>query len=127
MKRPARWDFIHVFRLRGLVIATAAVGIALILAGQGGYALGVTLGTGLFVLNALFLYEGGRSLLRSPAGSKVRVIAAASSAGRLLFLGMALAFAAQLGRAVLIGSCVAILAAQLHLHLPIIRRRATAR
>ncbi|MEA1871705.1 MAG: hypothetical protein U9N00_05895 [Candidatus Bipolaricaulota bacterium] len=80
----------------------------------------------LFVLNAFFLYEGGRSLLGAGYSKKGRAIAALSSLGRILFLMVALVFVARMGKQVLLFAGGGLLLGQLNLYLAhILQRRGT--
>ena len=90
-----------------LVCAVAAGGLLVL--EQPAAALGVSLGLGLHLSNALFLYLTLASLVvRGAAGGTVRyaaAIASVSSIGRLLFLGFVLWWiAATLGRETALGA-----------------------
>lgn len=82
---------------------------------------GVMIGFVLFAGNVLLLLEAGRALLGGDRrGGRAAVVA--STFGRLLLLGLALAGVfVGLGRSVGIGACGGLLLAQVHLHLPVRR------
>jgi len=112
------------FRL-GRSAATAAA--AAFVVGVVGYpwaALGIWIGVALFVTNLLLLHEIARSLATAAGRRSGRSITVGSSVGRLLLLGVALAFVGLgLGRETLLGACGGLLVTQVNLNLP--ARRST--
>jgi hypothetical protein len=115
------------FRLRGTILLCSMTAFLCALFGLEAAPIGMGIGYVLFVLNAFFLYEGGRSLLSAGSGSKGRVIAALSSLGRILFLMVALVFVARMGTQVLLFAGGGLLLGQLNLHLAHILRRGGTR
>ena len=106
---PFRW------RSTGLLIGIAVV--VLLLTRQPRAAGGMVLGFALYAANLLLMIEIGRSLMRENGASRPKPIAAISSAGRLMFLAIALSLTAIfLGRDVLLGACGGLLIAQVNLH-----------
>jgi len=109
---PFRW------RSAGLLIGIAISG--LLIFRQYRVAGGVALGLALYAANLLLIMEIGRSLLRDKGTRRPKPLAALSSAGRLIFLAIALALTATfLGRDVVLGACGGLLIAQVNLHVPI--------
>jgi len=107
------------FRWRSTVLFIAIAMAVSLLLRQIRLAGGIALGLALYVSNLLLLMEIGRSLLRGVEGRRAKPIAALSSAGRLIFLGIALALIAVfLGREVVLGACGGLLIAQVNLHIP---------
>lgn len=81
-------------------------------------AAGVGIGFSLYVLNIFFLYETARGLLARADSGGPRMITAASSIGRLLFLGIVLTSVSLfLGRFALLGACGGLFLSQVNLHL----------
>ncbi|MCK5247912.1 hypothetical protein KAR02_13490 [Candidatus Bipolaricaulota bacterium] len=107
------------FRLRSTsLLALVAV---IVLAGfrQFGAAGGIVFGFSLYAANLLLIIEIGRSLLRRDGVRRPKPLAAISSAGRMLFLAIALSLiAVLLGRNVVLGACGGLLIAQVNLHIP---------
>lgn len=107
------------FRLRSTsLLALVAI---IVLAGfrQFGAAGGIVLGLSLYAVNILLIVEIGRSLLRRDSTRRPKPLAAVSSAGRLLFLAIALSLIGVLfERNVLLGACGGLLIAQVNLHVP---------
>lgn len=85
------------------------------------------IGFGLFALNALFLYESGRSLLGGTSRGRARMIASFSGLGRLLFLGVILSLVEGLGTGALVGACGGLLLAQANLHVAALLKRGVGR
>lgn len=114
------------FRLRsaGLLCGLAAAGLCAV---SGRASLGILIGFGLFVLNLLFLYESGRSLLGGTSRGRARMIAAFSGIGRLVFLAVALGAVALLGSDALLGACGGLLLAQANLHVATLVKRGVGR
>ena len=107
------------FRLRSTILLTVIAGIVLAVFKQFGAAGGIVLGLSLYALNLLLIMEIGRSLLRRDGARHPRPLAALSSAGRMLFLAIALSLiAVLLGRNVVLGACGGLLIAQVNLHIP---------
>jgi len=107
------------FRLRSTILLIAIA--VIVLAGFRHFdaAGGVGLGLLLYAANLLLMMEIGRSLLRRDGARHPKPLAAVSSAGRLLFLGIALSLiAVLLGRNVVLGACGGLLIAQVNLHVP---------
>jgi hypothetical protein len=118
------------FRWRSTVSIGLIAVVVLVIVRQYQAAIGVVLGGLLYAGNLVLMMEIGRSLSRQEAASRVKAIAALSSTGRLLFLGVALsAIALFLGRVVLLGACGGFLIAQVNLHIlrPESRRRESRR
>ena len=93
--------------------------VILLLLGYRWAAAGVGMGFILYAVNGFFLYETGRSLLTGGSAKTVRWVAAGSSAGRLLLLGMSLgAIGVFLGREAVLGAGGGLLVSQLNLRLP---------
>jgi len=100
----------------GLCCATA---IVLLVIGQPMAAAGVAIGFGLFLLNAVFLWEAGRSLLSSGRARGGGMLAGLSSSVRLLLLAVCLAGVfIGLGRAAGLGACGGLFLSQVNLHRP---------
>ena len=126
MKNSLSHEVVTLFRLRSTLLLCSATAFFCALFGLGAAPIGMGIGYALFVLNAFFLYEGGRSLLSAGSGFKGRAIAALSSLGRTLFLMVALAFVARMGTQVLLFAGGGLLLGQLNLHLAhILKRRGT--
>ncbi len=105
------------FRWRSTALIGVVAILVLVAVRQYGAAGGVALGGLLYAGNLFLMMEIGRSLSRQETASRVKAIAALSSTGRLLLLGIALsAIAVFLGRAVLLGACGGFLIAQVNLH-----------
>lgn len=119
-------EFGGLFHLRsaGLWCGLAAVGICAV---SGQVSLGVVIGFGLFALNALFLYESGRSLLAGSSRGRARRIALFSGLGRLLFLAVTLGLVAGLGTEALLGACGGLLLGQVNLHVATLLKRGVGR
>jgi len=101
----------------GIFLCAVAAGI-LIAFGRPMAAAGVGIGFALYAINLFFLYEAARGLLSRADSGGPRFLAAASSVGRLLFLGMILTLVFLfLGRAALIGACGGLFLLQVNLHL----------
>ncbi len=80
---------------------------------------GVALGFGLYAANLLLMLEIGRTLLHTEGARRAKMLAALSSAGRMLFLAIALALIAIfLGKQAVLGACGGLLIAQVNLHVP---------
>jgi hypothetical protein len=94
---------------------------------NGRLSLGVLIGFALFVLNALFLYESGRSLLGGASRGRARMIASLSGLGRLVFLGVILGLVGGLGTDALLGACGGLLVGQGALHVAALVRRGVGR
>ena len=107
------------FRLRSTILLTVIAVIVLAVFRQFGAAGGVGLGFLLYAMNLLLIMEIGRSLLRRDAARCPKPLAAVSSAGRMLFLAIALSLIAVfLGKNVVLGACGGLLIAQVNLHVP---------
>ena len=107
------------FRWRSTILLTLVASSVLAVFSQYHEAGGVVLGLLLYAANLLMMMEIGRSLLRGIETSRPRPLAALSSAGRLLFLAVALSLIAVfLGREVVLGACGGFLIAQVNLHVP---------
>ena len=107
------------FRLRSTILLIVIA--AIVLAGFRRFdaAGGVGLGFLLYAVNLLLMMEIGRSLLRRDNARHPKPLAAVSSAGRMLFLAIALSLiAVLLGRSVVLGACGGLLIAQVNLHIP---------
>jgi len=100
------------------VIAAVCVAIASLVALLGSWqaAAGVAAGLALHLLNVLLLVEAGRSLLGLGSRRAGRTAAFASSVGRILMLGIGLAFLGRLGQLALLAGCGTLLFTQLALH-----------
>ncbi len=116
----------RLFRLRssGLLCGLVAACLSGV---SGQLSIGVLIGFGLFVLNSLFLYEGGCSLLRETTRRRARLIASFSGLGRLLFLGVALALIGGIGTRAQLGACGGLLLGQANLHLATLLKRGVGR
>jgi len=109
------------WRSAGLLIGIAISGLLILR--QYRVAGGVALGLALYAANLLLIMEIGRSLLRDKGTRQPKQLAALSSAGRLLFLAIALALTAMfLGRDVVLGACGGLLIVQVNLHVLAARR-----
>ena len=107
------------FRWRSTILLTVAAVTLLSIFRQYHTAGGIVLGLSLYGANLFLLMEIGRSLLRKGRARRPKPLAALSSAGRMLFLVVALSLIAVfLGREVLIGACGGLLIAQVNLHVP---------
>lgn len=107
------------FRWRSAILLIGIVGCLLAVFRQPRAAGGLFLGFLLYATNLFLMIEIGRSLLRRSDSSRPKVLAAFSSSGRLLFLGMALSLIAIfLGRDVVLGACGGFLIAQVNLLVP---------
>ena len=122
MSHPTLLEPIEVFRLgrSGLLILT---GITLLLVfGHIFAAIGMVIGTALFVANLFLLYEAGRSLLSASSRGAGKALAAGSSLGRFLMMGVGLWLVfAFLGRESLLGACGGLFLSQVSLHFPLRR------
>jgi hypothetical protein len=126
MKNSLSHEIVTLFHLRSTLLLCSATAFLCTLCGLETALIGMGIGYALFVLNAFFLYEGGRSLLGAGHSRKGRAIAALSSLGRILFLMVALVFVARMGTQVLLFAGGGLLLGQLNLHLAhILRRRST--
>ncbi len=119
MKESFLREIISLFRLRRALLLCCGTILVAAFFDMGRAPFGTLIGYGLFVLNAFFLYESGRSLLGANPSAKWRwrVIAALSSFGRILFLAIALGLTAQLGTSTLLFTCGGLLLGQLNLRL----------
>lgn len=107
------------FRWRSMILLALAAGIVLTVFRQYRVAGGIVLGLLLYAGNLFLMMEVGRSLLRRGQAGKPRLLVALSSAGRLLFLAVALSLTAVfLGREVVLGACGGFFIAQVNLHAP---------
>jgi len=107
------------FRWRSAILLIGIVGAVLAIFRQFHAAGGVLLGLLLYATNLFLLFEIGRSLLRKDESSRPALLAAFSSSGRLLFLGVSLVLIAIfLGRDVVLGACGGFLIAQVNLQVP---------
>lgn len=107
------------FRWRSTILLIGIVGIVLAAFRQFEIAGGILLGLLLYAANMFLLYEIARSLLRKGEAGRPKAVAAFSSSGRLLFLGISLALIAiLLGRDVVLGACGGFLIAQVNLLVP---------
>jgi len=107
-----------------IVIALGVLGVFRQYAAAGGIVLGLLL----YSINLFLMMEIGRSLLRGAEIGRARPLAAVSSAGRLLFLAVALSLVAVfLGREVVLGACGGFLIAQVNLHVPKLGHKREAR
>jgi hypothetical protein len=120
MNREKRVSFLNLFKLPGFLFVASVSGIVLTSLGQGEAAIGLLIGVSLYILNLAFLYEGGKSLLSAGTKRTGRAVAAVSSVGRLLFLGVALSFVLRLGLVAFIAACGGLLAGQVNLHLSLL-------
>lgn len=122
MSRPTPFEPIALFRLRGPGLI-ALLAVALLLSfGHTLAAIGVAIGVALFATNLFLLYEAGRSLLSASSRRAGRTLAAGSSLGRFLMLGVALWLVfACLGRDALVGACGGLFLCQVNLHFPLRR------
>lgn len=103
-------------RLGVSVLACAALAVGLLAFGESRAALGAGFGLTLHLANALFLYLTLASLAERDSSRQAPLIAAASMAGRLLFLAFALwLIASQLGREAFLGTGGGLLVAQVSL------------
>jgi len=101
----------------GFFLSAIVAGI-LVAVGRPMGAAGVGIGFTLYAINVFFLYETARSLLSRSDPGGPRFLAAASSVGRLLFLGTVLTLVFfLLGREALIGGCGGLFLSQVNLHL----------
>jgi hypothetical protein len=117
------------FRRRSTTLLIVGVGLLAVVLKRYQVAEGIVLGGLLYAVNLLLILEMGRSLLRS-GGSRNRAkpLAALGSAGRLLFLAIAMSvIAIFLGREVVLGACGGFLIAQVNLHVPKIGHKREAR
>jgi hypothetical protein len=97
-----------------LVCAVVAGG--LLVFGQPAAALGVGLGLGLHLVNALLLYQTAQSLVVRDPSRASAVLAGVSSAGRLVLVGFTLCvIAATLGRETALGAGGGLALAQISL------------
>ena len=111
LRDPFRW------RSAGLLIGIAV--LVLVFLRQYRMAGGIVLGLSLYAANILLIMEIGRSMMSQHGAKRPRPLAALSSAGRLLFLAIALSLIAIfLGRDMLLGACGGLLIAQVNLHVP---------
>ena len=117
MKNSLSHEVVTLFRLRSTLLLCSATAFLCALFGLEAAPVGMGIGYALFVLNAFFLYEGGRSLLGAGHSKKGRAIAALSSLGRILFLMVALLFVARMGTQILLFAGGGLLLGQLNLHL----------
>jgi len=109
---------VSLLRLGSGFFVCAVVAAILFAFGQRLAAAGVGVGFVLYALNLFFLYETARGLLTRADSGGPRFLAAASSVGRLLFLGIMLTFVFLfLGRAALLGACGGLFLSQVNLHL----------
>ena len=114
---PGPFRLLRVPSALGLCLLAAVILLAL---GYRWAAVGVGIGFGLYAVNGFFLYETGRSLLSGGSAKTVRWVAAGSSAGRLLLLGMSLgAVGFFLGREAVLGAGGGLLVSQLNLRFPL--------
>ncbi|MFC2079368.1 hypothetical protein ACFLSZ_05265 [Candidatus Bipolaricaulota bacterium] len=119
MKTESRAQERDLFRWKSAIALTLTAVVALIVFRQYRAAGGIVLGLLLYAGNLFLMMEIGRSLLRRDEPSRPQVLAALSSSGRLLFLGIALSLIAVfLGREVVLGACGGFLIAQVNLHIP---------
>lgn len=112
-----QFDFINLFRLPSLSVICLIVVIVLSLLGKWDAVGGLCIGAALFVAKSFFLYEWGRSLLGGQSRGRARALATLASVGRLLFLGVSLAFVSRWGTVPLFAACGGLLGGQLNLHL----------
>jgi len=114
-----RFAMTQTLRLPSAAGLCCAIAIVLLAVGQPTAAAGVAIGYGLFVLNAVFLWEAGRSLMSSARARGGGVLAGLSSSVRLLLLGVCLAGVfIGLGRAAGLGACGGLFLSQVNLHRP---------
>ena len=107
------------FRLRSTSLLALVAVIVLVGFRRFGAAGGIVLGLSLYAANLLLIIEIGRSLLRRDGVRRPKPLAAVSSAGRMLFLAIALSLiAVLLGPNVVLGACGGLLIAQVNLHVP---------
>jgi len=126
MRNLLSCEFVRLFRLNGLLVLGAAGASVLAALGLTEAALGLVIGTTLFILKSFFLYEAGRALIRRDSKGIARAIAALSSLGRVVFLAVALVLVAQMGLPPLLAACAGLVLGQLNLHLSYIIRRKQA-
>ena len=104
-------------RVLGLGVSSlvcAVIAGGLLVSGQPAAALGVGLGLGLHLVNALLLYQTAQSLVVRDPSRASAVLAGVSSAGRLVLVGFTLCvIGATLGRETLLGAGGGLLASQI--------------
>jgi hypothetical protein len=106
------------FSLGGSFLFCAALAGALVATGHARAAIGAGIGLALCVSNLVLLYVTLRSLVGREAPGRAGLLAAVSSVGRLLLLGLALgAVAAFLGREAFLGAAGGLVLAQISLFL----------
>jgi|LZCG01.1.fsa_nt_gb hypothetical protein len=127
MKNLFSHEVVTLFRLPSALLLCSATAFLSALLGLTEAPVGMGIGYSLFVLNAFFLYEGGRSLLSTDSSGKGRMIAILASLGRMAFLAVALAFVARMGTQVLLFACGGLLLGQVNLHLSHLFKRRAAR
>jgi len=119
MSRPTLFEPIALFRLRRAGLLALVAIVVLLSLKLYAAALGVLLGVGIFLLNAILLYESGRSLLSREGARTGRALAAGSSIARFLMMGVALWLVFEfVCREALLGACGGLFLSQVHLHLP---------
>lgn len=99
-------------------------GTAIILAaiGKTAPAVGVVIGFALFVVNSLFLYEAGHSILKSGSKGHGRAIAGLASLGRLMFMALALVVVTQVDYVAFLAASGWLICSQMVLPLLYLRR-----
>lgn len=108
------------FRWPSALLVCVAGAVAVWFLGYRAAAGGIGMGYALFLVNGVLLYESGRSLLVGGRRKSVRLVAALASAGRLLFLGLALsAIGLFLSRETVLGAGGGLLISQLNLRFPL--------
>lgn len=127
MNRGTDSGFISLFRLPSYLLVTSVAGIVLGSLGLGMVAVGLLIGVSLYIVNLIFLYEGGKSLLSSESRRNSRMIAMASSLGRMLFLAVALVFVLRIGFVTFVAACGGLLAGQVNLRLALLVEGRTGR
>ena len=127
MNRGTEGGFVSLFRLPSYLLVTSVAGIVLGSLGFGMTAIGLLIGVSLYIANLIFLYEGGKSLLSSESRRNSRMIAMASSLGRMLFLAVALVFVLRIGFVTFVAACGGLLAGQVNLRLVLLVERRIGR
>jgi hypothetical protein len=127
MNKWKQASFISLFRLPSLLVVASITGAVLISVGLWKAALGLLIGVFLYIINLFFLYESNKSLLGARSPQAGRFIAGISTIGRMIFLGVALAFVSRMWFPAFLAACSGLLAGQVNLQLSLLIQGRTSK